>query len=235
MSATAKTGCRDGLRRHHRARPDWPTIERACMPMSAASCACPSGTATRSSTRASAGPCRHSISPPQYTRKVTRTMGRVAMLATRATEMALQDAAPRRTTPWSAAARWASPMARARAAPMRSAISAPCSPPASVGGINATTYLRMMPHTAAANISVYFGIKGAIDPGEQRLHLRQPEHRLCLRSHPVQSRHAHGGGRRGRALRKRSGGVRHIVRHQHAQRHARRDTRARSIAIVMAW
>ena len=30
--------------------------------------------------------------PPQYTRKVTRTMGRVALLATRATEMAIDDA-----------------------------------------------------------------------------------------------------------------------------------------------
>ena len=33
-----------------------------------------------------------------------------------------------------------------------------------VSGINATTYLRMMPHTAAANISVYFGIKGRLIP-----------------------------------------------------------------------
>jgi 3-oxoacyl-[acyl-carrier-protein] synthase II len=33
-----------------------------------------------------------------------------------------------------------------------------------VGGINATTYLRLMPHTAAANIGVYFGIKGRVIP-----------------------------------------------------------------------
>jgi 3-oxoacyl-[acyl-carrier-protein] synthase II len=33
-----------------------------------------------------------------------------------------------------------------------------------VGGINATTYLRMMPHTAAANIGLYFGMKGRVIP-----------------------------------------------------------------------
>ena len=33
-----------------------------------------------------------------------------------------------------------------------------------VSGINATTYLRLMPHTAAANIGVYFGIKGRVIP-----------------------------------------------------------------------
>ena len=86
-----------------------------------------------------------------------------------------------------------------------------------VSGINATTYLRMMPHTAAANISVYFGIKGRADPGEQRLHLGQPEHRLRLRGHTLQPRDADGGGRRRGALRERSRGVRHAVRHQHAQ------------------
>src|ERR1043165_6661221 len=38
-----------------------------------------------------AGPVRDFELPAHYTRKVTRTMGRVALLATRATEMALQD------------------------------------------------------------------------------------------------------------------------------------------------
>jgi 3-oxoacyl-[acyl-carrier-protein] synthase II len=33
-----------------------------------------------------------------------------------------------------------------------------------LGGINATTYLRMMPHTAAANIGLYFGMKGRVIP-----------------------------------------------------------------------
>ena len=33
-----------------------------------------------------------------------------------------------------------------------------------VAGINATTYLRLMPHTAAANIGVHFGLKGRVIP-----------------------------------------------------------------------
>ena len=33
-----------------------------------------------------------------------------------------------------------------------------------MGNINATTYLRMMPHTTAANIGVYFGLKGRVIP-----------------------------------------------------------------------
>src|SRR3546814_18727538 len=33
-----------------------------------------------------------------------------------------------------------------------------------LGRFNATTYLRMMSHTAAANIGLYFGLKGRVIP-----------------------------------------------------------------------
>jgi 3-oxoacyl-[acyl-carrier-protein] synthase II len=81
------------------------------------------------------GPVPQFELPPHYTRKVTRTMGRVALLATRATEVALQDAGLLND------------------------------PIVSSGKMGiATTYWRLMPHTAAANIGVYFGIKGRVIP-----------------------------------------------------------------------
>jgi 3-oxoacyl-[acyl-carrier-protein] synthase II len=90
-------------------------------------------------------------------------MGRVAVLAVRATEVALQDAG-------------LAGHAVVGSGDMGVAYgSCTGSPDAirefgsmlttgDVAGINATTYLRMMPHTTAANIGLYFGIKGRIIP-----------------------------------------------------------------------
>ena len=54
--------------------------------------ACPSGRGTRACTRASARRVADFELPAHYPRKSTRSMGRVALLATRATELALDDA-----------------------------------------------------------------------------------------------------------------------------------------------
>jgi 3-oxoacyl-[acyl-carrier-protein] synthase II len=101
--------------------------------------------------------------PPQYNRKVLRTMGRVAMLATRATEMAMQDA---RLEDDPVIGSGAMGVAYGSCTGSTDAIREFGSmlSTGDVSGINATTYLRMMPHTAAANISVYFGIKGRLIP-----------------------------------------------------------------------
>lgn len=101
--------------------------------------------------------------PPHYTRKVTRTMGRVAMLATRATEMALEDAGlladPEIKTGAMGVAYGSCTGSTDAIKEFGSMIATGV-----VGGINATTYLRLMPHTAAANIGVYFGLKGRVIP-----------------------------------------------------------------------
>jgi len=101
--------------------------------------------------------------PPHYTRKVTRTMGRVALLATRATEIALEDAGlkddPEIQNGSMGVAYGSCTGSTDAVCEFSSMIQT-----GEIGNLNATTYLRMMPHTAAANIGVYFGIKGRVIP-----------------------------------------------------------------------
>ena len=104
-----------------------------------------------------------------------------------------------------------------------------------VSGINATTYLRMMPHTAAANIGVYFGIKGRVIPaysactsGSQSIGYAYEAIRFNRATLMV-------GGRRRGTLRQRSGGVRHAVSRPARAMTRPRKLRARSIAIATAW
>nr|WP_324315995.1 beta-ketoacyl-ACP synthase [Povalibacter sp.] len=142
---------------------DWPTIEKALR-------ANVSGVArmhewdryTDLNTRLG-GPVPPFQLPPQYTRKVTRTMGRVALLATRATEMALEDAGligdPVIGSGAMGVAYGSCTGSTDAIREFGSMIET-----GDVSGINATTYLRLMPHTAAANIGVYFGIKGRVIP-----------------------------------------------------------------------
>ncbi len=109
------------------------------------------------------GPVRGFTPPAHYTRKVTRSMGRVSLLATCATEQALAhagllDDATIRDGRMGVAygSSTGSPEAVRDFGTMLSS--------GSMGNINATTYLRMMPHTTAANIGVFFGLKGRIIP-----------------------------------------------------------------------
>jgi 3-oxoacyl-[acyl-carrier-protein] synthase II len=142
---------------------DWPTIERALHNNV-------SGIArmhewdryTDLNTRLG-GPVPKFDLPPHYTRKVMRTMGRVAMLATRASEKAIEDAGlagdpvlgSGKTGVAYGSCTGSTDAIREFGSMLETS---------DVGGINATTYLRMMPHTAAANIGVYFGIKGRVIP-----------------------------------------------------------------------
>ena len=110
-----------------------------------------------------AGPIKNFNLPPHYNRKVTRSMGRVAMLATRATEMALEDAGllndPEIKTGAMGVAYGSCTGSTDATLEFSSMITTGV-----VGGINATTYLRLMPHTTCANIGVYFGLKGRVIP-----------------------------------------------------------------------
>jgi 3-oxoacyl-[acyl-carrier-protein] synthase II len=97
----------------------------------------------------------------RYTRKTTRSMGRVALMATRASELALQDAGllddPLLKSGW-----------------MGVSYGSSAGTPSAIGdfgkmieerttkGINATTYIKMMAHTAPVNIGVFFGLTGRI-------------------------------------------------------------------------
>ncbi|HEY3644611.1 MAG TPA: beta-ketoacyl-ACP synthase [Gammaproteobacteria bacterium] len=101
--------------------------------------------------------------PPQYNRKSMRSMGPVAVMSTRASELALEDAglagdpilkSGRTGIAHGACAGSAEPtMAFGRMAQS-----------GSIKGLTSNTYVQMMAHTGAVNISLFFGITGRIIP-----------------------------------------------------------------------
>jgi 3-oxoacyl-[acyl-carrier-protein] synthase II len=101
--------------------------------------------------------------PEHYTRKQTRSMGRVAALAVRAAELALQNAGLE-----------GDPALQSGATGVAFG-SSTGSPDAllefgrllmerTTEGLNATSYVRMMSHTAAVNIGIFFGLTGRVIP-----------------------------------------------------------------------
>lgn len=99
--------------------------------------------------------------PAKYNRKATRSMGRVALMATRASELALADAGL-----------LDHPLVSS--GQMGIAFGSSAGTPSAIGdfgrmmeerttkGINATTYIKMMAHTAPVNIGVFFGVTGRV-------------------------------------------------------------------------
>lgn len=109
------------------------------------------------------GPVRNFELPAHYTRKVTRSMGRVSLLATRASELALEHAGllgDESIRDGHMGVAYGSSTGSTDAVRDFAAMLST----GSMDNINATTYLRMMPHTTAANIGVYFGLKGRVIP-----------------------------------------------------------------------
>lgn len=112
-------------------------------------------------TRVAAPAEEFALPPERYNRKTTRSMGRVALMATRASELALIDADL-----------IGNPVLTGGDAGVAYG-SSTGSPPAiedfgtmllrkSTDGVTANSYLRMMSHTAAVNIGVFFGLTGRI-------------------------------------------------------------------------
>ncbi len=100
--------------------------------------------------------------PDSYPRKRIRSMGRVSLLATRATELALADAGLRRAR-CSAPVASASATARPRAARPRSpSTPTPSATARPLRGIRATDYVQFMSHTVAANLAQFFEVRGRI-------------------------------------------------------------------------
>ncbi len=108
-----------------------------------------------------AGPVRNFVPPPHYTRKAMRTMGRVSLMATRATELALEQAGllgNELIKDGSMGVAYGSSTGSTDAVRDFAGLLIN----GAANNVNATTYVRMMPHTAAVNIGVYFGLKGRI-------------------------------------------------------------------------
>ena len=109
-----------------------------------------------------AAPIPHFELPAErYPRKVTRGMGRVSLLAVRATELALEDAgllgAPIIASGETGVAYGSSSGTQDAIADMGIMLTEK-----STRGITATTYVRMMSHTAPVNIGLFFKAKGRI-------------------------------------------------------------------------
>lgn len=106
-------------------------------------------------------PAAHFDLPAHYNRKATRSMGRVAVMGVRASELALTDAGL-----------LGDPLVSSGR--MGISYGSSVGSPAAIGdcgnmimhktteGITANTYIKMMSHTAAVNIGVFFGITGRI-------------------------------------------------------------------------
>jgi 3-oxoacyl-[acyl-carrier-protein] synthase II len=110
-----------------------------------------------------AGPIEDFQPPAHWTRKQLRSMGRVSQLAVRAAEMAFEDAGLLND-----------PILRSGVAGVSCGSSIGSTPDIKdfaamvisndTSGLNANSYVRMMPHTTAANVGIFFGLKGRIIP-----------------------------------------------------------------------
>jgi 3-oxoacyl-[acyl-carrier-protein] synthase II len=110
-----------------------------------------------------AGPLPEYAPPSHWTRKQLRSMGRVSQLAVNAAEMALADAGLL-GDPTIADGR----MGVACGSSTGSTADVMAFGNMLLNGVsddlNANSYVRMMPHTTAANIGIFFGLKGRIIP-----------------------------------------------------------------------
>ena len=99
--------------------------------------------------------------PDHYSRKESRSMGRVALMAVRATELALEDARlledPILQNGRVGVAYGSSAGSTSSIADFGNMLINH-----STDGLSANTYIKMMSHTAPVNIGVFFGLKGRV-------------------------------------------------------------------------
>nr|WP_276583944.1 beta-ketoacyl-ACP synthase [Pseudomonas sp. RIT-PI-AD] len=109
------------------------------------------------------GPIDDFAVPKSWTRKQLRSMGRVSRLAVRAAERALEDAGllgdpsirDGRMGVACGSSTGSTEEIKAFGNMLLNSVA---------DGLNANSYVRMMPHTTAANISIFFGLTGRLIP-----------------------------------------------------------------------
>ncbi|MEL7448020.1 MAG: beta-ketoacyl-ACP synthase [Pseudomonadota bacterium] len=110
-----------------------------------------------------AAPVDNFAAPPHYTRRQTRSMGRVALMAVRAAELAFEDAGligdPVLKSGNTGVALGSSIGCVNALAELGHLIVGK-----STAKLTATSYVRMMSHTATVNIDVFFGLTGRVLP-----------------------------------------------------------------------
>ena len=108
-----------------------------------------------------AAPVTDFVTPKHYSRKKIRSMGRVSLMATRASELALEDAGL-----------LDDPILNSGQVGVAYGSSTGSTDPiigfgemlktGEMSGLTATSYIRMMAHTTAVNVGVFFGLQGRI-------------------------------------------------------------------------
>lgn len=102
--------------------------------------------------------------PKHYPRKKLRAMGRVSVLATRATELALEDAGLLGDAVVSSGRTGISYGSNSGSPPALSVYAQNLFAKRTLKGIAASDYLKFMSHTCAANLAAFFEVKGRIIP-----------------------------------------------------------------------
>ena len=138
---------------------DWPTIETGLRAGRNTVRRMPAWDMYRNLNTRLAAPIEGFSPPEHWNRKQLRSMGRVSQLAVRASELALTDAGL-----------LGDPLLRSGRVGVASGSSVGSTP--DIGdfgellltgeskGLNANSYVRMMPHTTGANIGIFFGLRG---------------------------------------------------------------------------
>lgn len=103
------------------------------------------------------------VTPDHYTRKRIRSMGRVSLMSTRATELALEMAGliddPVLTSGETGIAYGSSTGSTGPVSEFATMLTEK-----HTNNITGTTYVQMMPHTTAVNTGLFFGLKGRVIP-----------------------------------------------------------------------
>ncbi len=99
--------------------------------------------------------------PSHYTRKQVRSMGRVSLMATRATEVALEDANLRDDN-YLKSGRMGIAYGSSTGSTDPIIAFGDLLKSGNMNGVTATSYIQMMSHTTAVNIGVFFGISGRV-------------------------------------------------------------------------
>lgn len=107
------------------------------------------------------GPVSDFEKPAHYSRKATRSMGRVALMATRASELALEHAGLL-NEPMIQDGRMGVSYGSSAGSPTAIAEFGNMLLNEATDGLTATSYIRMMAHTAPVNIGVFFGLQGRV-------------------------------------------------------------------------
>ena len=110
-----------------------------------------------------AAPVPNFTLPEHYTRKRVRSMGRVSLLSTRATELALEDAGLL-DDPVIKSGRTGIAFGSCTGSTNAVAAFGEMLMNKSTRKITATTYVQMMPHTTAVNTGLFFGVTGRVIP-----------------------------------------------------------------------